>query len=171
MRANLQITVGDGIAPLAITSAATAEAVQGQAFTLPLAANGGASPYTWAVTAGGLPPGLSLNPVSGLLAGTPTATGAATCTVMVSDGQSHKADKVMTITVLPPPLDLMTGQLVTGQQSLSYNQQLAAAGGTPPSPWSFATAALSAGLVRNVTIGAFSGWPILQAADDVHRDV
>ncbi|MEN3336257.1 MAG: hypothetical protein V7641_5622 [Blastocatellia bacterium] len=159
MTASLQITVGDGVAPLTIASAASAEAVQGQAFTLPLSATGGASPYTWAVTAGVLPQGLALNPASGLLAGTPTATGAATCTVTVSDAQSHKADKVMTITVLPPPLDLMTAQLTAGQQGLAYNQQLAAAGGKPPYIWSIAAGALPAGLALNATSGAISGTP------------
>src|SRR5919205_3760023 len=129
MTPSLQITVGDGVAPLVITSAATAEAVQGQAFTLPLAAAGGAAPYTWAVTAGALPQGLALNPASGLLGGAPVVAGATTLTLTVSDAGSRKADKVMTITVLPPPLNLMTAQLATGQQGLAYNQPLAAAGG------------------------------------------
>jgi len=114
-----------------------------------------------------LPPGLSLNPVSGLLAGMPTATGAATCTVTVSDAQMHKADKVMTITVLPPPLDLMTGQLVAGQQGLAYNQQLAAAGGKPPYAWSIATGALPAGLVLNAPSGAISGTPSVSGTFNV----
>lgn len=157
--ANVQITVGDGVAPLAITNAASAEAVQGQAFTLPLAATGGTSPYTWAVTGGGLPPGLALNPASGLLAGTATASGAATVTVTVSDAQSRKADKVIIITVLPPLLDLATAQLAAGQQGLAYNQQLVAVGGRPPYTWSIAAGALPAGLVLNTTSGAISGTP------------
>jgi len=157
--ANVQIIVGDGVAPLAITSASTAEAVQGQAFTLPLAAIGGTSPYTWAVTGGALPQGLALNPASGLLAGTATANGAATVTVTVSDAQSHQADKVMTITVLPPLLDLTTAQLAAGQQGLAYNQQLAAVGGKPPYTWSIATGALPTGLALNATSGAISGTP------------
>jgi hypothetical protein len=167
MTTSLQITVGDGVAPLAITSPASAEAVQGQAFTLPLAATGGSSPYTWAVMAGALPPGLALNPVSGLLAGAPSATGAVTVTVTVTDAQSHKADKVMTITVLPPPLDLMTGQLITGQQGLAYNQQLAAAGGKPPYTWSIATGALPAGLALNAMSGMISGTPSLSGTFNV----
>jgi Putative Ig domain/Matrixin len=167
MTANVQITVGDGVPPLAITSAASAEAVQGQAFTLPLAANGGASPYTWAVSAGALPPGLALNPASGLLAGTPAATGAATCTVTVSDAQSHKADKVMMITVLPAPLDLMTAQLAAGQQGVSYSQPLAAAGGKPPYTWAIAAGALPPGLALNATSGAISGTPTTAGAFNV----
>ncbi|HJQ26003.1 MAG TPA: putative Ig domain-containing protein [Blastocatellia bacterium] len=162
MSTNVRITVGDGVPPLAISSAATAEAVQGQSFTMPLAATGGTSPYTWTVTAGVLPQGLSLNRDSGLLAGLPIATGTATCTVTVSDAQSRRADQVMTITVHAPPtppLDLTTAQLVAGQQGVGYNQSLAAAGGKPPYTWSIADGSLPAGLALNATSGSISGTP------------
>jgi hypothetical protein len=159
MTPNVKITVGDGVPPLSITSPASAEAVMGQAFTLPMAATGGTSPYTWTVTAGALPPGLSLNPASGLLAGTPTATGAANCTLTVTDAQSHKADQVMLITVLSPPLDLTTAQLGAGQQGVAYSQTLAASGGKPPYTWSIASGALPVGLTLNSTSGAISGTP------------
>jgi Putative Ig domain len=162
LSANVRITVGDGVPPLTITSAAAAEAVQGQLFTMPLAATGGVSPYTWAVTAGVLPQGLILNRESGLLGGVPMASGAATCTVTVNDGQSRRADKVMTITVLAPPsppLDLTTAQLAAGQQGVAYNQSLAAIGGKPPYLWSIAEGSLPAGLALNATGGAISGMP------------
>ncbi|HKP11731.1 MAG TPA: putative Ig domain-containing protein, partial [Blastocatellia bacterium] len=167
MTANVKITVGDGISPLLITSGAAAEAVQGQAFTYPLAATGGVSPYTWALTAGALPQGLALNPASGLLAGTPTATGAATCTVAVTDTNSRKAEIILTINVLPPPLDLMTAQMGAGQQGVAYTQQLAAAGGKPPYAWSIATGALPAGLALNPTSGAVSGTPSVSGTFNV----
>jgi hypothetical protein len=94
-----------------------------------------------------------------LLAGTPTATGAASCTLTVTDAQSRKIDKVMLITVLPPPLDLTTAQLTAGQQGVAYSQTLAAAGGKLPYTWSLATGALPAGLSLNPTSGAISGTP------------
>src|SRR5205085_2065496 len=159
MTPNVKITVGDGVPPLSITSPVSVEAVMGQAFTLPMAATGGTSPYAWSVTAGALPPGLALNPASGLLAGTPTATGAGTCTLSVTDAQSHKADQVMLITVLAPPLDVMTTQMVAGQQGVAYSQTLTAAGGRPPYAWSFTAGALPAGLSLNSASGAISGMP------------
>ena len=162
MSTNVRITVGDGVPPLTITSAVSAQAVQGQAFTMPLAATGGSSPYTWTVTAGALPQGLSLNRESGLLAGVAVASGAATCTVTVSDAQSRHDERVMTITVLPPPvtaLEMTTAQLAAGQQGAAYSQPLAAVGGKPPYVWSMVEGSLPAGLALNAAAGAISGMP------------
>lgn len=54
-------------------------------------AQGGAGGYSFAVTSGGLPTGLSLNSSSGLVSGTPTAAGSfsAVVTVTDSDGDTH----------------------------------------------------------------------------------
>jgi hypothetical protein len=46
-----------------------------QPYSFQLEAWGGTQPYTWSITNGQLPPGVSLNPSSGLISGTPTATG------------------------------------------------------------------------------------------------
>lgn len=57
----------------------------GLAYTQTLSTSGGASPYTYAVTAGSLPSGLSLNTSTGVISGTPTTTGTASFTVRVTD--------------------------------------------------------------------------------------
>jgi hypothetical protein len=49
-----------------------------------LAASGGLSPYTFAVTAGALPPGMTLAP-DGTLSGTPSQVGAFAFTVTATD--------------------------------------------------------------------------------------
>src|SRR6202042_3207126 len=55
-----------------------------------LTESGGTSPFTWSVSSGALPAGISLSP-DGNLTGTPTATGTASFTVKVTDakGQSE----------------------------------------------------------------------------------
>ena len=58
-------------------------------YSAPLAAIGGVTPYTWTLS-GTLPSGLSLNS-SGVIAGTPTATGSATFTVHVADSEHPPA--------------------------------------------------------------------------------
>ena len=47
--------------PLGITTTSLPPAHVGSAYSATLAATGGTSPYTWSISAGQLPPGLTLN--------------------------------------------------------------------------------------------------------------
>jgi hypothetical protein len=62
------------------------------------AANGTGAGYTWAKISGSLPPGLSLSG-SGVISGTPSATGSYSFTVQVTDSGSDTATQPYTITV------------------------------------------------------------------------
>ncbi len=66
---------------------------------------GGSAPYTW--SASGLPPGLSIEPHSGAISGTPTAAGAYTTTITPTDSNGIEAPTTLAITIKgpnePPP--------------------------------------------------------------------
>ena len=49
-------------------------AQQGVPYSFTLTASGGNPPYTFAITSGALPAGLSLNGATGVISGTPTGT-------------------------------------------------------------------------------------------------
>ncbi len=68
------VEVSTVAAPLSITSVSLPVAVQGAPYKTTLAAVGGNPPYKWSL-AGALPVGLSLDPFSGAITGTPLATG------------------------------------------------------------------------------------------------
>ena len=57
----------------------------------PLRATGGVQPYAWAVTSGTLPSGLILNRTTGVISGTPTAIGASSFSVTVTDSETPTA--------------------------------------------------------------------------------
>ncbi len=79
--------------PLKITTPeALPEAIAGRPYTLALAASGGQGPLKWSVV-GDLPKGLTLDPTTGLIQGTPTAgtPKAAELVVQVRDGQTSAA--------------------------------------------------------------------------------
>lgn len=62
--------------------------------------SGGDPPFTFSITAGGLPPGLVLNPATGVVSGTPTVGGSYTFTIAVVDANLNGSQVQCTITVL-----------------------------------------------------------------------
>lgn len=59
----------------------------GVAYSGSLSAIGGSAPYTWRILGGVLPLGLSLDPASGIISGTPTTLGIYTFTILATDSQ------------------------------------------------------------------------------------
>jgi Putative Ig domain len=74
------------IPPLSLTGSLP-NAILGQSYTQTLTATGGISPYTYHVTAGNLPAGLALS-TAGVISGIPTAPGASSFTVTVTDTET-----------------------------------------------------------------------------------
>ncbi len=74
------ITVSAAASTLAITSTSLGAAKTGKLVQRTLSASGGTPGYTWSISSGSLPAGLSLSS-GGVISGTPTANGTATFTV------------------------------------------------------------------------------------------
>jgi hypothetical protein len=158
-------------AALALATSALPNGQVGAAYSVTLAATGGTAPYSWSVTGGSLPAGLSLNASTGAIAGTPTASISATpLTVKVSDSgnpiQSQSGN--FTLTILPAasgnPLAITTSSLPAGQVGAAYSATLAATGGTTPYTWSLTIGTLPAGLTLNASTGAITGTPTTAVA-------
>lgn len=126
-----------------------------------LFAAGGAEPYTWSTVAGSLPAGLSLDASTGTISGTPTATGAASFTVEVTDSQSpaETATEALSIAVVISPLSIATTSLPKGQIGVAYNRALSATGGVSPYTWSVSAGALPIGLTLHSGTGIIDGTP------------
>jgi hypothetical protein len=91
---------------LAVTTASLPNGTVGSSYSATLAATGGTSPYTWALTTGSLPAGLSLAPSTGAISGTPTTAATSAFTVQVTDSSSRTATANLGITVsVPSPID------------------------------------------------------------------
>jgi hypothetical protein len=72
-----------------------------------LLATGGLPPYAYSISAGNLPTGLTLNPSTGAITGTPGAGGTFSYTGRVVDSQSNVATNGCAITIqaaVPPPV-------------------------------------------------------------------
>src|SRR5208282_5214672 len=76
-------------APTITISPASISPAYGSAFSQTLTASGGVASYTFAVTSGTLPSGLSLNGSTGVISGTPAVTGSYSFTVTATDAHSQ----------------------------------------------------------------------------------
>ncbi|HLG17185.1 MAG TPA: putative Ig domain-containing protein [Blastocatellia bacterium] len=155
--ANVSILV-TAVAPV-IEAPASLQGAVGVAFRHQLTALGGTPPLTWSITSGALPAGVGLNAMTGLLSGTPTASGTFPITVQATDAQSQTAQKAITILVVAPPLEVATPSLPSGVAGMPFNAQLTATGGKPPYTWSVTVGALPGGLNLNSATGIISGTP------------
>src|ERR1035437_3046956 len=86
------ITVAPSGALAISTSATLPQATAGTPYNQTLVATGGAAPYTWSITSGSLPAGLNLS-ASGVISGTPSASGTSNFTVQVTDSTSSTASR------------------------------------------------------------------------------
>ncbi len=82
---NVTVTVNP-LAPLTLTGSLP-NATVGVPYTQTITAQGGLAPYTYAITAGTLPPGITLDPNTGVFSGTPTAPGASSFTLTATDSE------------------------------------------------------------------------------------
>src|SRR5579863_7346624 len=127
-------------------------------YTDQLTATGGTAPLAWSVSSGSLPPGLTLNPSTGLLSGTPTTAGSYPFTVLVTDAFGGTASKAATVTIAAAP-SLANPAPPSGQAGVAYSDALAVTGGTGPFTWTVSGGALPSGLTLNPSTGVLSGTP------------
>ncbi len=78
-----------GVAPLAITTTTLPGGTATSAYAGAIVSvTGGIAPYTWSISSGSFPAGLSLNTSTGAIVGTPTVSGSFSFTVQVTDSSS-----------------------------------------------------------------------------------
>src|SRR5881296_1098665 len=157
------LTVNASIPPLQVTSSQLSGGTVGTTYSATLNASGGTSPYSWSVSSGTLPTGLSLSS-SGTLSGTPTVAGAFPFTVAVKDAASASASASLSINVVSlPPLQVTSSQLSGGTVGTTYSATLSASGGTSPYSWSVSSGTLPSGLILSSS-GTLSGTPTVAGA-------
>jgi len=95
-----QVTVTLTIAPkLQIATFSVGRSRLGKRYRLALVSRGGMGRTTWAVAAGALPPGLTLNTVTGVISGTARHAGRYRFTIVATDSLQAKAAMTYTLTV------------------------------------------------------------------------
>lgn len=131
-------------------------------YSATVSAAGGSGSYTYAVTSGSLPAGLSLNAVTGELSGTPTLSATSTFTITASDQETAGLTGSQTYTLavnLLGSLTLNQSTLPSAIVNSGYNAQLGATGGSGTYTFAVTSGSLPSGVSLDAGTGLLSGTP------------
>jgi hypothetical protein len=111
---------------LTVTSESLPNGAVDVAYSTTLAASGGNAPYTWSVSSGALPSWAKLDASTGVISGTPTATGTTNFSVTVTDSttptaQSATQGLTLTISVSTAACGSGNESLFSGQYAFQLN--------------------------------------------------
>ncbi|MGE3855053.1 MAG: Ig domain-containing protein, partial [Planctomycetota bacterium] len=134
----------------------------GTGYNVDVDASGGQAPLAFDISAGSLPPGLSIASGTGIISGNPTTPGNYSFTVRVTDNAAKTDTRAYTIAVYAAVTinSPAAGALAAGVQNIAYGPvNISASGGKPLLVYSIVSGSLPAGLSINSNSGAISGTP------------
>ena len=158
-----QVSIANDDVPVTVNPATVPNGTVAAAYSQTLTASGGVAPYSFAVTAGALPAGVTLSP-GGTLAGTPTAGGTFNFTATATDSSPlpgpFSGSRAYTLVIAAPTISLPATPLAGGTLGAAYSASItAASGGTSPYGYAVTAGALPGGLTLNTATGAITGTP------------
>jgi hypothetical protein len=127
----------------------------------PVTVSDGTSPYTFSISNGSLPDGLSLTTTSGTstaLTGTPGESGTFTFDLNATDSNSMVATQHESVTIASDP-SISSDPFGSGEVGVAYNQTPSVSDGTPSFAWSVSNGSLPHGLSINPSTGQVTGAP------------
>jgi hypothetical protein len=175
VRYNLVVTA----VPLAITTEKLPGATIGSSYSAVLVATGGTAPYSFGISSGQLPAGVTFSS-TGSLAGTPTQSGSFAISIKVTDSspKPQTATAGYKLVVAPEPLLVATTALPGATVHSPYFASLTASGGTAPFTWRIVKGHLPAGItissagnLSGLPTGAAGTYPITVKVTDVSPTV
>lgn len=140
-------------------------------------ASGGTAPYAYVVSSGTLPPTLTLDPMTGVISGTPTTPGTFVFEITATDDTGCAVTQPYSIVIAAvgcPPIVMNPLTLPDGSLGTPYNEVVFASGGAPPYMYAVTSGALPPGLTIDPNTGTISGIPtvdgdfvfVITATDD-----
>ncbi|MGH6692208.1 MAG: Ig domain-containing protein, partial [Gammaproteobacteria bacterium] len=140
-----------------VTPAALSSTVVGASYSVAFGATGGRTPYSFSLSTGTLPPGLTL--VGGTLSGRPTAVGTFSFTIKATDADGCIGSASYTVEVTPcPTIALAPALLASSMVGANYSVTITASGGRAPYDFTLSGGTLPPGLTFDPR-GVLSGQP------------
>lgn len=144
------------IDPLKITGIPVRAAEVGKVFIAAFQATGGLGTYSWAAT--DVPVGLTFDPATHVLSGTPSLPGLSTVKVTVTDGPAGLTQDLLLKLKIAAHVAISTTKLKAATVGQAYALKLKATGGVKPLKWR-SLGKLPAGIKLAARTGAFVGTP------------
>ncbi len=149
-------TLTGSVSTPVITSAASATGQVDSLFNYQVTATNGPASYG----ASGLPPGVSVNPATGLISGVPTAPGTFAATIAAGNVAGGASTAALTITIAPAAPAIVNPGPLTAQVGVPFTYQIVATNG----PTAYGASGLPPGLVINPATGLIAGTPTVAGA-------
>jgi hypothetical protein len=108
--------------------------VTGTAYVDTVAATAGTPPYTWAITSGTLPTGITMSS-TGMFTGTPTVVGTSTLGIRVTDAAARTDTVSLDLQVAEAVTITSAAALPSGVKDDAYTYTFTATGGVGPYVW------------------------------------
>lgn len=132
-----------------------------------VSASGGTAPYTFSISSGALPDGLTLDGATGALGGIPTESGSFSFSITATDAAGCLGTRFYKMTIAAAgclPITLDPVALPPGRVLEPYAEAVTASGGVPPYTYTVASGALPPGLLLDPATGLISGIPAVSGS-------
>jgi hypothetical protein len=138
---------------ITLTPGTLPNGVQGIPYNQTVSGVGGTAPYTFTISSGALPPGLTLNSTTGIISGTPLGAGIFNFTITATDTNGCPGSQPYSIGIAGsltcPIISLNPATLPPGVLGSPYSQTISGVGGTPPYTFAVSGGSLPPGLTLN----------------------
>lgn len=146
------------IGTITLSPATLPNGTTGSAYAQTITASGGTAAYSFAVTAGTIPTGMTLS-AAGSLSGTPTQSGTFTPTIKATDANGCSGTRAYTFALNCPTITISPLTLASAARDVAYSAQtLTQTGGVGTVTWSVSAGALPTGMSLSAG-GVLSGTP------------